>query len=130
MCPHHHPAAEEPHCGFPGAADDKPPVLFAAMHGITFSSVENLNVKLRRGENMPKCHYNWKSRIVPFQLHVRLEVELDPTVPMRVVRNDLEAIVERNGGNVEALGTEVVDEVVRLRREPPQSADAGGRYCC
>ena len=104
MCPHHHSAAEEPHCGFPGAADDKSPVWYAAKHGITISSVENINVKLRRGEGIvPKCHYNRKSCIVPFQHLVRLEVELDPTVPMRDVRNDLEVIVGLSGGTSRRL---------------------------
>ena len=39
---------------------------------------------------MPKDYYNRKSRVVPF----RREVELDPTVPMHVVRRDLEATGE------------------------------------
>ena len=80
-------------------ADDMPPVWYSAKLGLTISSVENLLVKLRRGESiMPKGYYNRKSRVIPFQHLVRREVELDPTVPMRVVRDDLEAVVELSGG--------------------------------
>ena len=75
---------------------------------------------------MPKGYYHRKSRVVPFQHLVRREVELDPTVPMQVVREDLQAIVERYGGNVEALRTEVVDEVVRMRKERSQTDNATG----
>ena len=63
---------------------------------------------------MPKGYYNRKSRVDPFQHLVRSEVELDLTVPMRVVRDDLEVIVEWYGGDVEELGTEVLDEKVGL----------------
>ena len=65
---------------------------------------------------MPKGYNNRKSSVVPFKHLVRREVELDPIVPMLVVRNDLEAIVRLYGGNIEALGMEVVDAAVRLRR--------------
>ena len=79
--------------------DDKPPVWHAAKLGITVSNVANLIVKLRRGESiMPKGYYNRKSRVTPFQHVVRREIDLDAAVPMRVVRSDLEAIVERLGG--------------------------------
>ena len=75
-------------------SDDKPPVWYAATLGITLSNVTNLLVKLRRRESiMPKGYYHRKSRVVPFQHLVRREVELDPTVPMQVVREDLHVIV-------------------------------------
>ena len=74
--------------------DDKPPVWYAATLGITLSNVTNLLVKLRRWESiMPKGYYHRKSRVVPFQHLVRREVELDPTVPMQVVRDGLHLIV-------------------------------------
>ena len=93
-------------------SDDTRLVLYADKLDITISSVENIFVKLRRGENMtPKGYYNQKSRVDPFQYLVRREVELDPTVPMLVVRDDLEAIVERYGGDVEAS-----EQKVSMRR--------------
>ena len=108
--------------------DDMPPVWYSTTIGIKLTNVANLLVKLRRGESiMPKGYYNRKSRVIPFQHLLRREIELDPTVPMRVVREDLAAIVERHGGNVEVLGPEVVDEAVRLRREGRPEADAAGR---
>ena len=67
-----------------------------------------------------------KSRVTPFQHLVRHEIELDAAVPTRVVRSDLEAIVGRYGGNVEALGPEVVDEAVRLRNNRAPVVDGGG----
>ena len=48
---------------------------------------------------------------------------------MQVVRNDHEAVVYLSGGNVEALGTEVVEDAVGLGRERPQSAETPGRCC-
>ena len=97
-------------------ANDMPPVLFEAKLCITISSVENLLVKLLRGEDIqPKGYYNQKSRVDPFQYLVRLKAKLDQTVPMRVVRNDLEVVVERHCGDVQSLGREVVDEEVWLR---------------
>ena len=96
-------------------ADDMPLVWYADELGITISGVENLFVKLRRGEGIVLTgYYNRKCLVGLFQHLVRREVELDPTVPMRVVRNDLEAIVKWHCGNIETLGREVVDEVVRL----------------
>ena len=96
-------------------ADDMQPVQCAAKLCITNSSVENLLVKLRRGEGIVLTGYfNWKIRVDPFQHLVRLKAEFDPAVSMQDVRNDLEAIVKWNCVNTEALGREVVDEVVRL----------------
>ena len=63
---------------------------------MTISGVENLFVKLRRGENALQKGYNWKNRVDPFQHLVRREVELDQIVPMRVVWNDPKAMVEWN----------------------------------
>ena len=96
-------------------ADDTPPVRYAAKLCITISRVENILVKLRRGESIvPTGYYNRKSRVDLFQHLVRREVDLDPTVSLRVVRNDPEAVVKWHCWDVEALGREVVDEVVRL----------------
>ena len=65
-----------------------PLVWYVAKFGITISSVENLLVKFRRGENiMPKV-YDRKSRVDMFQHLVRREVKLDLTVPMHVVLNN------------------------------------------
>ena len=91
------------------------------------SGVENLLVKLQRGEIIVPKGYNRKSRVVPFQHLVRLKAKLDPTVSMRVVGNDPEAVVELSGGTSRRLERKSSSRRSSCEANDIQAVDGSGR---
>ena len=105
--------------------DAKTPQWFASECGIPLANTKVLLWKIKKGESiMPKDHYKRKSRVTPFQHLVKRRLEIDPTTPLRVLREDLIQVVVRHGDDVETLPEAVMNEVVQERaaREEMKSA--------
>ena len=89
---------------------------YASRCGIPHSNTKNLLTKLRRGESiLPKNHYKRKSRVLPFQHLVMRSITIDPTTPLRTIREDLVTVVARHGDDVATIPENAIDAVVEER---------------
>ena len=97
--------------------DEKTLEWYSSQCRIPIGNTKTLLWKLRRGESiLPKDHYKRKSRVLPFQHLVMRRLTLDPTTPLREVREDLQLIVARHGEDLENIPVNVVDEIVAEKR--------------
>ena len=89
---------------------------YSAQCGIPHHNTKTLLAMIRRGDSLlPRNHYRRKSRVLPFQHLVLRCISIDPTTPLKTMREDLGNVVLRHGDDVARLPANVIDEVVAER---------------
>ena len=107
--------------------DVKTSEWYSSRCGIPHSNTKNMLTLLRRGESiLPKNHYKRKSRVLPFQHLVMRAITIDPTTPLRTIREDLANVVSRHGDDVTNIPANAIDEVVEERTRRANETRAGG----
>ena len=97
--------------------DAKTPEWYASQVGIPVANTKFLLRKIRRGESiLPKNHYKRKSRVIPFQHLVLRILTIDPTTPLREIRDDLESVVALHGDEVADIPETAIDAIVAEKR--------------